>query len=351
MGKPYGDQSASSMILSRGKRSIALDLKKPGGVDVAKRLAREADVILQNYRPGVIEKFGLDYDSVHAANPDVVYLSVTGFGAEGPKAKHPATDSVMQAFTGFMSINRDATGMPQRIDFFAIDVITGLYAFQAVSSALYRRAVKGGGRHIRTSLMESALAFQEIKMVQYKLEGPVSEPIGAPVGTFKTKDGYICVNARRDPHFQALCRLFGREELIDDPRYADARSRVAHREDLLAIVGEKIATKTTAEWVEALNGIDVLNAPVADYGDLFEHPQVAAMEAVNWIQHDTVGRVPMGHIAGAPLPATDNPRSHAPHIGAHSREILAELGMSDGAVEALFASGAVTEPALRQAAE
>ena len=109
MGKPYGDQSASSVILCRGKRSIALDLKKPGGVEVAKRLAREADVILQNYRPGVIEKFGLDYDSVHADNPDVVYLSVTGFGPEGPKAKHPATDSVMQAFTGFMSINRDAT--------------------------------------------------------------------------------------------------------------------------------------------------------------------------------------------------------------------------------------------------
>ncbi|MCG8547580.1 MAG: CoA transferase [Alphaproteobacteria bacterium] len=351
MGKPYGDQSASSVILCRGKRSIALDLKKPGGVDVAKRLAREADVILQNYRPGVIEKFGLDYDSVHAANPDVVYLSVTGFGAEGPKAKHPATDSVMQAFTGFMSINRDATGMPQRIDFFAIDVITGLYCFQAVSSALYRRAVHGGGKHIRTSLMESALAFQEIKMVQYKLEGPVSEPIGAPVGTFKTKDGYICVNARRDPHFQALCRLFGREELIDDPRYADARSRVAHREDLLAIVSEKIAAKTTAEWVEALNGIDVLNAPVADYGDLFEHPQVAAMQAVNWIEHDTVGSVPMGHIAGVPLPATDNPCSHSPHIGEHSREILAGLGMSDGEIEALFADGAVTEPALQQAAE
>ena len=241
--------------------------------------------------------------------------------------------------------------MPQRIDFFAIDVITGLYCYQAVSTALYRRAVKGGGKHIRTSLMESALAFQEIKMVQYKLEGPVSEPIGSPVGTFKTQDGYICVNARRDPHFQALCRLFGREELIDDPRYADARSRVAHREDLLAIVREKIATKTTAEWVEALNGIDVLNAPVNDYGDLFEHPQAAAMEAVNWVEHDAVGQVPMGHIAGVPLPATDNPRSHSPHIGEHSREILAELGMSDGEIETLFADGTVAEPALRQAAE
>ena len=351
MGKPYGDHSASSVILARGKRSIALDLKKPGGVDIAKRIARKADVILQNYRPGVIEKFGLDYDSVRGDNPDVIYLSLTGFGPAGPKAKHPATDSVMQAFTGFMSINRDATGTPQRIDYYAIDVITGLYAFQAVSSALYRRAIKGGGRHIRTSLLESALAFQDVKMVQYQLEGDAVEPIGAPVGTFATKDGHICVNARRDPHFQALFRLFGREELIDDPRYADARSRVANREDLLAIVQEVVATRTTAEWVKELNAIDVLNAPVNSYGDLFEQPQVQATDAVRWVEHAAVGNVPMGRIAGVPDQGTDNPRSHAPHIGEHSVEILSELGLSDAEIEALRGDGTVAVPELRQAAE
>lgn len=351
MGRPYEDQSASSVILNRGKRSIALDLKKPEGVAIAKRLARKADVVLQNYRPGVIEKFGLDYESVRKENPTVVYLSLTGFGQTGPKAKHPATDSVMQAFTGFMSINLDSNGTPQRIDYYAIDVITGLYSFQAVSSALYRRAMKGEGKHIQTSLLQSALAFQEAKMVEYHLEGGKGEPIGAPVGTFPTKDGHICVNARRDPHFQALCRLLGRQELIDDPRYADARSRVANREGLLAIVRAAMATRTKAEWAKDLNEADILNAPVNDYGNLFAEPQAAAVGAVRWVEHATVGRIPMGAIAGLPAMATDNPRAHSPHIGQHSREILTELGMSAGEIDALVTSGAVTSPEMARAAE
>ena len=257
----------------------------------------------------------------------------------------------MQAFTGFMSINRDGEGTPQRIDYYAIDVITGLYSFQAVSSALYRRAMKGGGKHIQTSLLQSALAFQEAKMVEFRLEGGKGEPIGAPVGTFRTTDGFICVNARRDPHFQALCRLLGREELIDDPRYADARSRVANREGLLAIVTEAMATKSKAEWAEALNAVDILNAPVNDYGNLFEEPQATAVGAVRWIEHDTVGRIPMGAIAGIPPMATENPRSHSPHIGQHSREILASLGKSAAEIDALLADGIVAAADLRRAAE
>ena len=343
MGKPYDDQSAASVILNRGKRSIALDFKKPEGVAITRQLARKADVVLQNYRPGVIEKFGLDYASVVKDNPSVIYLSLTGFGQTGPKAKHPATDSVMQAFTGFMSINRNEEGVPQRIDFYAIDVITGLYAFQAVSSALYRRAMKGTGKHIETSLLQSALAFQEAKMVEFKLEGGPGEPIGSPVGTFKTTDGYICVNARRDPHYQALCRLLGREELIEDPRYKDARARVANRHELLAVVAEAMATKSKAEWAKELNAIDILNAPVNDYASLFDEPQVEAIGAVRWIEHDTVGHIPMGAIAGIPPMATENPRSHSPHIGEHSREILASLGKTTAEIDALFAGGAVAE--------
>ncbi|MEM9684465.1 MAG: CoA transferase [Pseudomonadota bacterium] len=351
MGKPYDDQSASSVILNRGKRSIAINLKDPDGVAIAKQMARDADVVLQNYRPGVIEKFGLDYDSVAAENPTVVYLSLTGFGPVGPKAKHPATDSVMQAYTGFMSINRDEAGSPQRIDFYAIDVITGLYAFQAVSSALYRRAMKGVGKHIETSLLQSALAFQEPKMVMYELEGGESEPIGSPVGTFPTTDGHICVNARRDPHFYALCRLLGRDELIDDPRYTEARSRVANRADLLAIVAEAMETKPKADWSKELSGVDILNAPVNDYGALFDEKQVEAVGAVRWVEHDTLGRIPMGAIAGIPEMATDNPRAHAPHIGQHSREVLVEIGKSPAEIDTLIAKGAVTEAALPRAAE
>jgi crotonobetainyl-CoA:carnitine CoA-transferase CaiB-like acyl-CoA transferase len=343
MGKPYADHSASSLVYNRGKRSIALDLKKPDGVAIAQQLVREADVVLQNYRPGVIERFDLDYDTVSKTNPDVVYLSLTGFGPVGPASKRPATDSVMQAFTGFMSINRDEQGTPQRIDFYAIDVITGLYAFQAVSSALYRRALKGGGKHIQTSLLQSAIAFQEPKMIAYELEGESGEPIGAPVGTFATSDGYICVNARRDPHFKALCGLLGREELLDDPRYSDARARVANREPLLQIVADAMATRSKAEWSAALSEADILNAPVNDFGDLFAEPQVAAVDAVRWVEHAALGRVPFGEIAGIRPMTTDNSLAHAPHVGAQGRDVLTELGKSAAEIEGLIAGGTLFE--------
>ena len=146
----------------------------------------------------------------------VIYLSVTGFGNEGPRRDLPATDSVMQAYTGMMSINRDATGMPQRMNMLTIDFGAGLYCFQAVSAALYRRAMKGKGKHIRTSLLEASLTFQEAAMMESYLQDGDAEPIGMPVGCFKTKDGYMSINARRDSHFVALCKLIGKEEWIND---------------------------------------------------------------------------------------------------------------------------------------
>src|SRR5690606_7518378 len=148
------------------------------------------------------------------SNPDVIYLSITGFGSKGPRCDQPATDSVMQAYTGMMSINRGPTGIPQRIDMLAIDFSTGPYAFQAVAAALYKKATRGGGAHIETSLLECALTLQEGAMMESYLQGGTAEPIGMPVGTFKTKDGYMSVNARRDDHFRRLAKLLGKDEWL-----------------------------------------------------------------------------------------------------------------------------------------
>ncbi|MCC6380732.1 MAG: CoA transferase, partial [Burkholderiales bacterium] len=166
LGKSTGDQSAHSVIVNRAKRSIAVDLKSPQGVAIVQRLAGDCDVIIQNYRVGKIDKFALDYESVKRSNPNVVYLSISGFGAKGPRFDQPATDSVMQAYTGMMSINRGPTGVPQRIEMLAIDFTTGLFAFQAVSAALYRKAMKGKGAYIETSLLECALSLQEGAMME-----------------------------------------------------------------------------------------------------------------------------------------------------------------------------------------
>ena len=341
LGKHTGDQTAHSVIVNRAKRSLAVDLKTAAGVAIVQKLAAGCDVLIQNYRVGKIDKFKLDYASVQKTNPNIIYLSITGFGATGPLADQPATDSVMQAFTGLMSINRDVNGAPQRIEMLAIDFSTGLYAFQAVAAALYRKAMKGRGAHIETSLLECALALQEGAMMEQHLQGGVAEPIGMPVGMFKTKDGYMSVNARRDEHFKRLSKLLGKEEWITDPRYADARGRVNNRHELMAELRPYFEQKTSDEWVDLLTGIDILKARVNTYEDLFADPQVQAMNAVRWVENDTLGRVPMGNICGQQAAASGEPLTHAPHVGEHTRAILGELGYASADIEKLGAAGVV----------
>lgn len=341
LGRSTGDQTAHSVVVNRAKRSLAIDLKTAEGVAIVQRLARDCDVLLHNYRVGKIDKFGLDYESVKRLNPEVIYLSITGFGPKGPLRDQPATDSVMQAYTGMMSVNRGPTGVPQRIEMLAIDFSTGLYAVQAVAAALYRKATKGRGAYIETSLLESALALQEGAMIEHHLQGGAAEPIGAPVGMFRTKDGYMSVNARRDEHFRRLAKLLGKEEWTADPRYADGRARVEHREELMAMLRPIFESKTSDEWVELLSSIDILKAKVNTYDDLFADPQVQAVDAVRWVENDTLGRVPMGTIAGQRPPVSGDRLSHSPHVGEHTREILGELGYGAGDIERLRASGVV----------
>jgi crotonobetainyl-CoA:carnitine CoA-transferase CaiB-like acyl-CoA transferase len=223
----------------------------------------------------------------------------------------------------------------------ANDFSTGNYAFQAVAAALYRKATKGRGAYMETSLLESSLALQEGAMMESYLQGAAAEPIGAPVGMFKTRDGYMSVNARRDAHFQRLARLLGKDEWLQDPRYGDARSRVKHRDELMAVLRPLFETKTSDEWMDLFSSIDILKAKVNTYQDLFADPQVQAIDAVRWVENDTLGRVPMGTICGQRPPATGDRLTHAPHLGEHTREILGEMGYGAADVEKLTASGVV----------
>ncbi len=351
IGKQHSDNCAYGVAFNRGKRSLALNLKDPDGLAIAKRLAKEADVILENYRPGVLKKFGLDYPSVIEENPTVVYLSITGFGQTGPKAKLPATDSVMQAFSGLMSVNRESNGMPMRVGMLAIDVSTGLYAFQAVAPAIFRRAMQGKGTHIATSLMESVGAFQAAKMIEFELEGAEVQSPGVPVGTFQAKDGFININGRRDSHFEALCNFIGKPEWAADPRYATVEARFESEAELMPMLREIVRGYTIADLNNALNEADVLNGPVNDYGKYFEDAHVKEVDAISWYEQGGMGRIPVPVLPGHRPLQSGETRGHTPHLGEHSREVLAGLGYSNAEIDGLRDRGAVTVLDHAEAAE
>ena len=341
LGKATGDQTAHSVVVNRGKRSLAVDLKAPDGLEIAKKLATECNVMIQNYRVGKLEKLSLDYDSVAKINPKIIYVAVTGFGQNGPRRDQPATDSVMQAYTGMMSINRDINGLPKRINMLAIDFSTGLYVFQAAAAALYGQAIRGRGKLIETSLLESAMVFQEAAIIESYLQGGDVEPIGMPVGSFKTKDSFMSINARRDTQFKSFCTLIGRREWIDDPRFVGPRQRVANRDFLLSQICPIIETKTSEEWTKLMSEADILNAKVQTHLNLFEDKQVQAVNAIRWVENDTLGRIPMATVPGQPIPESGDRFTHSPHLGEHNEEVLMELGYSNPKIEELKAKGVV----------
>jgi crotonobetainyl-CoA:carnitine CoA-transferase CaiB-like acyl-CoA transferase len=341
LGKVYGDLCAAFVGFNAGKRSIALDLKHADGVAVAQKLAYEADVVVESFRPGVMKRFGLDYDSVKQHKPDVVYLSVTGFGQEGPYNGLPVTDSVIQAFSGLMSINRDSEGTPQRIGMIAIDVITGLYAFQALSTALMRRFRFGEGCYIDCSLMQSAAAFQTYKILEHHLEGGAPQVLYVPVGTMKTSDGHINITAMRDRHYVALCEVLGLEHLIDDERFDSRDKRVEREAELMPMIRAEFLKKTTREWAHALTEAEVMNAPIATYDDFLANEQVASVNSVSWIGHQGMAELPLANIPGLPNYENGAGNTQSPHVGQQTAEIMTEAGYDGSEIQALAEKGAI----------
>ncbi|MFP6707461.1 MAG: CoA transferase [Alphaproteobacteria bacterium] len=341
VGKTYGDNCAYGIAFNRGKRSLALDLKHPDGNAIALDLANAADVIIENNRPGVTTRLGLGYDTIRLENPDVIYLSITGFGQTGPMAGRPATDAVLQAFSGLMSVNKDPSGLPQRINVLAIDVVTGLYGFQAVAPALYRRAMKGGGKHIKTSLMEAVGAFQSAKLIEFELQKGKELPLGVPVAMFELSDGFMNINGRRDEHFAALCRIIGRPELAGEAKFLTPERRFENADELMPLLRAPIAAITVAALSAALTEADVLHAQVQDHGDYMQSEHVREVGAVRWIEQSGAGTIPMPIIPGIAAPRAGDKMVHAPHLGEHSREILSELGHSNEMIDKLAATGAI----------
>ncbi|MGE0421526.1 MAG: CaiB/BaiF CoA transferase family protein [Reyranellaceae bacterium] len=346
LGEIQGDHCAHSIAFNRGKRSIAIDLKSPKGLEVVKRIAARANIVIESFRPGVIKRLGLSYDDVKAINPNVIYASVSGFGQTGPNNKRPTVDGLIQAFSGMMVMNRTAEGWPHRQGMIAVDVTTGLYVFNALSPALMRQMRFGEGTYLDLSLMQAAAAYQGAKLMEYVWSNGTPPPLYMPAGTFKTADGHIVLSAMRPHHFRKLFELVGRQDIADDPTLQTHEDRIRGTPKIMKALNEAMPAKKTAEWIELLQAQEVFCERVNNYADYLEHPHVKAVGAVDWVEQPGTKRLPFAQIPGLPPARDTEPRlNYAPHVGENGAEILRDFGYGQGDIDALFQSKAVFPPA------
>jgi len=342
LGGSYGDVSAHFVSFNRGKRSLALDVKNKDALAIARRLAREADVVTEAFRPGVMDKLGLDYATLAAENPRLVYLSISGFGQTGPQRERACVDSVAQSISGFISINKGNDGEPHKISMIAMDVLTGLYGFQAVQAALFDRLASGKGRHLDISMMQSAAAFQVAKIMEYHVEkGSPPEDIYVPIGVFRTKEGHLNISAGFQPQFITLLKTMGLDDVAADPRFADVDLRRRNADFLIPIFQARLMQRTAKEWVALFTGAGLMSQKINSYGEFLAEPQVVATGAFSWIEHDGIGRAPVANIPGAPRVPANGALARAPHLGEHSRSALETLGLAAGEIDRLVAAKAV----------
>ncbi|MGD9827861.1 MAG: CaiB/BaiF CoA transferase family protein [Hyphomicrobiaceae bacterium] len=341
LGLRIDGQSAYSIYYNRGKKSLALDIAKPAGREIALALARRSDVVIQSARPGVMDKLGLGFAAVQAVAPGIVYVSISGFGTQGPKARHPGTDTVAQAHSGLMSVIRGRDGAPTKIDHPVVDAITGLYAFQSATMALLGRLMgaPAAARHIDVSLAQSAVAIQAPKILEWSARGGPGELLlNPPTGNFRTADGWIAIALIKEEQFPRLCNVLGRPDMPEDARFSSFERRMANLQALRQELDGEFAKRGTQDWARALGAADVLVSPVNSFGDWLDDPQTEATGGAPVL--------PVTSQASAALPTTPGEMpftAASPRLGEHTRGVLAELGHDGAAIDALIADGVAAD--------
>ncbi|MGE0698687.1 MAG: CaiB/BaiF CoA transferase family protein [Hyphomicrobiaceae bacterium] len=342
LGARYGDHTAFSVAANLGKKSIAVDLKTDAGRAIVDRMIPGADVFLEGFRPGVIDRLGFGYERLRAVNPGLIYLSVSGFGQEGPLREKPAMDPILQAFTGFMSENKGPDGVPHRTPTIVVDMSTALFSHQAVVAALYAKAKGAPGRRIDSSLMQAAANLQAIRMMSAVRDGPFKNVAG-PGGTYQCSDGrWLQIAAVKNHEFAGVCRVIGREQWIDDPRFKTTTDRYANAAVLGQEVTAILATRPAAEWRDKFTAAGLQNEMVQSYDDFVAHPHTAATGLITWTEHPD-GGAPWAtpNPAGTTRLVNGAPDAVAPALGQHTDEILATLGYSPAEIGKLRDQGVV----------
>ncbi len=343
LGKAIGQESVNYYSVNRAKRSIAYNAKSAAGRAIAAKLTASADIFVESFRPGAAERLGLGYERMRKLNPGIIYASVSGFGQTGPSSQRPTVDGLIQAYSGLMVMNRTEDGKPNRIAMIAIDVITGLYAYQAITGALVRKLRFGDGAQLDISMVQAAAAFQSAKIMEFVESQGKPAPLYVPAGMFRTADGYMVVSGMRDHHFASLCGVVGRPDMANDPRWPTQGDRVLHGETIHAELRGEFLKHNTDHWLGGLHEVGVFAEKVRDYGQWLQEEHVKQTAAVAWIRHPTFGELPVARVPGV-LPAGDSPTADAaPLIGEHSRPILIDLGFEPAWIDEQIDNGSVRE--------
>lgn len=335
------------LTVNRNKKSVALDLKAPDGKAAFLKLVANSDVVIENFRTGVMERLGLDYETLKAIRPDIVFCSISGYGRDGPNVEVPGYDPVAQAESGLMAMTGDPNGPPTRAGISLVDMITGLYASNAISAALRQKELTGEGRFIELSLFETGINMLVNFGHQYLMTG--NEPtragngnqVAQPAGVFEASDGPFMVTIGNDAQYARLCRdVVGRPDLVDDPRFVDNNNRVANTVAIRDIFGEIFREKTRAEWVTQLRAGGVPCGSVATVAEALDSDLVTARGAVQPVTHTEMGSYP-AIMTPARLHDTESVSlAGAALLGEHTREVLREVaGMGDTDIAALIEAG------------
>ena len=341
-------ESAAYMMMNRNKRGLALNLKDPEAVQVLHRLLKEADVVIENYRMGTMERLGLGYDDLRAINPRLIYCEISGFGRTGPYAERGGFDLIAQGMSGLMSITGEGPGRPPvKTGAPVSDITAGIVAAMGVSAAYARMLQTGQGQKVDTSLFEAAITQtywqSAIAFATGVAPGPMgsAHPLNGPYQAFQTADGWINVGAANQRNWLRFLDVIGAPELNDDPRFASNHDRMQHLKDLEEILNDHLRHETSEVWLARMERAGLPAGPVLDILQMQADPQAHARDMIVGVDHPVAGAVKtLGH----PVKFSETPasiRSAAPLLGQHSREVLREAGYDAGQIEAMIASGAV----------
>ncbi|MBV41034.1 MAG: CoA transferase [Rhodospirillaceae bacterium] len=335
--------SPGFMGVNANKRAITVDLKHPDAKEIIHRLLADADVLLENFKAGVIKRLGYDYDAVRAVKPDIIYCSVSGYGQQGPMAGKAAYDGAIQAVSGMMGITGTPESGPMRAGYMPADISTGITAAFAISSALFRRTHTGEGQHLDVSMLDSAMTIMSPNLNKYlatreepALVGNTSPTFQGTANTWPTKDGHMQVSVITDRMTATLVQALGKPEWADDPRFTTSQGRVEHADEVKALIGDVLAAETTAHWIERLGNEGIPTAPVNSLKQLMEFPQLehrgilATVPAPPGVEGELTMTGAGFHASNGEPKVT----SAGPRLGQHTEEVLAELGYDAAAIQA-----------------